>query len=85
MSKNTKIIIKSNGEIDKRSDSFRHSSGFDHSRMSANQSDILSMRDSNQNPLKGTSPYPDALDAINSTPGRNNFNHSKTMEKASLK
>ena len=85
MNKNTKIIIKSNGNIEKRSDSFRHSSGFDQSRMSANQSDMLSMRDSNQNPLKGTSPYPGALDAINSTPGRNNFHHSKTMEKASLK
>ena len=85
MNKNTKIIIKSNGNIEKRSDSFRHSSGFDQSRMSANHSDILSMRDSNQNPLKGATHYPDALNAINSTPGRNNYHVSKTMEKASLK
>ena len=69
VNKNTKIVIKSNGNIEKRSESFRHSQGFDNTRMSGNQSDILSMRDSNQNPL----------------PGRNNSHYSKTMEKASLK
>ena len=53
--------------------------------MSANQSDILSMRDSNQNPLKGTTPFPGALDVVNTTPGRNNSHYSKTIEKASLK
>ena len=53
--------------------------------MSGNQSDILSMRDSNQNPLKGTTPYPGTLDVTGNTPGRNNSHYSKTMEKAPLK